>query len=361
MNDSNTPPASPATVTYFEHWPHPVADEMVAARALLAPRRLTLDMTHDAIWQALAATHVYQVRSTRSELPGPFWVGAELLDRCPQLLAVSTNGSGYDTIDLDACTAAGVLAVNQAGGNKQGVAEHTLGMMLVLSKRIVEADRAMRKVAQLKREEYMGHDALGKTLGIIGLGNVGSHVAKLAGGMLDMRILAHDPFIDTERFAACGAEQVSLDELLASADFVTVHCPRNASSEQMLDARAFALMKPSAYFITTARGGIHDETALAAALAAGRIAGAGLDVWEDEPPALDHPLLGFDNVIVSPHTAGVTHESRANVARGIIEQIELIARGDRPPRLLNPDAWPRYAERHLAIRGRAPGSAARLR
>lgn len=338
-------------IAYFEHWPHPIAADLLAQRPHLNASTMHLGAADDVSWAQLEKAHVYQARSTRSELPEQFWPTEPLLKRCQKLLAISTNGSGTDTVDLAACTAAGVLVVNQAGGNKQAVAEHAIGMMLCLSKRIIQVDRAMRRVANVKREQYMGNDAHGKTLGIIGLGQVGSHVAKLAGGLLQMRVLAYDPNVESTEFAARGATQATLEELLEQADFVSVHCPRNLSSERMLDASAFACMKASAYFITTARGGVHDEQALADALAANRLAGAGLDVWDPEPPALDHPLLRFDNVLISPHTAGVTHESRANVVRITIEQIDTISRGERPPRLLNPQAWDKCQARFNALFG----------
>ena len=338
-------------IAIFEKWAHPIAAEVLTRFPALDVQVMQFVDGEAANWSTLESAHVYQARSTRSELPEQFWPGAPLLSRCPDLLAVSTNGSGSDTVDLDACTDAGVMVVNQAGGNKQAVAEHALAMMLTLSKRIIQADRAMRTVTGLQREQYMGNDAHGKTLGIIGLGHIGTHVAKLASGLLSMRVIACDPFIEPGEFSARGAEQVSLEALLEQADFVSVHCPRNASSELMLDAGAYARMKSTAYLITTARGGIHDEAALSAALENGQIAGAGLDVWADEPPPLDHPLLRFDNVLVSPHTAGVTHESRANVVQITVEQIHEISRGERPPRLLNPDVWPAWQQRYQRIMG----------
>ncbi|MDE2008186.1 MAG: 3-phosphoglycerate dehydrogenase, partial [Rhodospirillales bacterium] len=140
-------------------------------------------------------------------------------------------------------------------------------------------------------------------------------------------------------------------ELLAESHYVSVNCPRSKETLNMIGAREYALMRPEAYFITTARGGIHDEAALAEALTAKRIAGAGLDVWAKEPPEPDHPLLRFDNVLASPHTAGVTHESRREMGRYAAEQIIGILDGKRPPRLINPEVWPTYRERFARIRG----------
>src|SRR5262249_16688752 len=168
-----------------------------------------------------------------------------------------------------------------------------------------------------------------------------------------------DPYLDEQTIAARGAAKVTLDELLRRADFVSINCPLDDGSRGMIGAREFALMQPHAYFITTARGFIHDERALAEALrskpSAGRapagalrskrIAGAGLDVWDKEPPAADHPLLQFDNVIASPHTAGMTREARANMGRIAAEQLVMTLDGKRPPRIVNPQVWPAYAER----------------
>jgi D-3-phosphoglycerate dehydrogenase len=345
---------APARLVYLEKFAHPVALELLASRPQIDARCLELSWDSDRLWSEFARANVYQIRATRSELLDEFFANAAFLERCPELLAVSTNGSGADTIDIPACTAAGVLVVNQAGGNKQAVAEHALGMMLCLSKRIFEADRAVRTVPSLRREDLMGHDIFGKTLGIIGLGNIGRRVSELARGLFQMTVIAYDPFISDNDFASNGADKVSLESLLERSDFITVHCPRNSSSEHMLDAKAFARVQPHVYFVNTARGGIHVESDLADALREKRIAGAGLDVWEQEPPPLDHPLLGFDNVIVSPHTAGVTHEARRNIVTGTIEQIDDIVSARRAPRILNPEVWDRYCERFETILGQRP-------
>ncbi len=327
---------------------------VVATRPDVVVDKLENDSPTAEADRVLAAAHAYQIGSARDEIDGIYHVNDALLARAPNLLMVSTNGAGYDTVDLEACNRAGVLAVNQAGGNKEAVAEHALGMMLILAKRIVEADRAMRREAGLDRNVYMGRDLLGKTVGIIGLGNVGTRLAELCRGLFKMRVLACDPLLDAATIAARGAEKVDLDTLLASADYVSVNCPRIPTTRNMLGAREFALMKPDAYFVTTARGGIHDEAALAQALAAKQIAGAGLDVWDPEPPALDHPLLAFDNVVASPHTAGVTYEARANIARIAAEQLLDMLDGKPPSRVLNPEVWPAYAARFEKIFGVVP-------
>src|SRR5262249_22010961 len=166
-----------------------------------------------------------------------------------------------------------------------------------------------------------------------------------------MRVLAYDPYLTAEQIRARHAEKTALDDLLRQADFVSINCPLTDETRSMIGAREYALMQPRAYFITTARGDIHDEAALAAALAEKRIAGAGLDVWEKEPPPTSHPLLKFENVLASPHAARVTHEARANLARFAAEQILTTLDGKRPPRVLNPEAWPDYVRRFEAIMG----------
>ena len=348
--------ANTKRIFYLNRLPHPVFAELLGARSDIQLERLARDSPQAEIDAVLAGAHAYQIGATRDELPAHLHGNAALLAGAPNLLVLSSSGAGYDTIDVDACTAAGVLAVNQAGGNREAVAEHVLGMMLVLSKRIIQADRHMHREAGINRVAYTGNDIYGKTLGIIGLGNTGSRLAELCGGLFAMQVLACDPYLRAEDIAARGAEKVELEQVLQRADFVSVNCPRTRETLGMIGARAFALMQPTAWFITTARGGIHDEAALAAALASGAIAGAGLDVWAAEPPPPEHPLLRFDNVIASPHTAGVTAESRALIARIAAEQLLDILDGRRPPRLLNPEVWPAYSERFFRLFGFRPGA-----
>ena len=341
-------------VFYVNNVSAPVFTEILGRRPDVQLDRLVNDSPGDVAEPVLANAHAYQIGATRDELAVKYHGTAALLARTPNLLAISSNGAGYDTVDVPACTAAGVAVVNQTGGNKEGVAEHVLAMLLTLSKRIVEADRFMRREPGIRRVAYMGHDVVGRTLGIVGIGNIGSRVAELCRGLFRMRVLAYDPYLSAGEIVARGGEKTELDQLLRDLDYVSINCPRTAETSGMIRAREFALMKPEAYFITTARGGIHDETALAQALAAGRIAGAGLDVWEKEPPDPTHALLQFDNVVVTPHIAGVTHESRHNMGRFAAEQMLDILDGKRPKRLINPDVWPVYRERFGRILGFMP-------
>jgi D-3-phosphoglycerate dehydrogenase len=263
---------------------------------------------------------------------------------------VSSNGAGYDTVDVPACTKAGVLVVNQSGGNAQSVAEHAIGLMLDVTRLISENDRLLRTKRGFSREEIMGYEMSEKVLGIFGMGHIGTRVAKLAHAF-GMTVLAVDPYLTEEEIGRRGAKAVSMDDLLARSDFVSMHCPRDKTTMKMMDAAAFARMKRGAIFVTTARGGIHDEAALFDALQSGHLRGAGLDVWEKEPPPLDHPLLKLNNVVATYHTAGVTHEARLNMALFAAEQIVGTLKGGRPPRLINPEAWPAYVSRFESIMG----------
>jgi D-3-phosphoglycerate dehydrogenase len=341
-------------VFYVKYLPSAVYPTVLAKRPDVQLDKLENDSPNDQVEPVLSQAHVYQIGASRQIIAPHFQVDAALLARTPNLIAASSNGAGYDTIDVDACTEAGVAVVNQSGGNKEAVAEHALAMMLTLSKRIVEADRQARTGQPVDRGTYIGRELNGRTVGVLGIGNVGGRLTAICRAAFNMRVLAYDPLLTDEQVRARGAEKVELDELLAQADYVSVHCPLTKQSREMMGAAQFARMKPEAYFISTARGFIHDEDALADALRSKQIAGAGLDVWEDEPPPHDHPLMAFDNVIVSPHVAGSTIEARENMGRIAAEQALEILDGRKPPRLINPEVWPAYRERFERIMGFIP-------
>ena len=341
-------------VFYVKYLAHPIYAEILKARADVRLDRLENESPDEVSAPILSAAHVYQIGAARDELARHFHVDADLLRRAPNLLLVSSNGAGFDPVDVEACTAAGVVVVNQSGGNANSVAEHAVGMLLTLSKRIIEADRALRREANVERNALMGTEAQGKTIGIVGLGNVGRRIAELCRGLLHMNVLAYDPFLSATEMAARGGEKVELDDLLRRSDYVSISCPLTKDNRGMIGARQYALMQKHAYFITTARGFIHDEAALAEALRNKQIAGAGLDVWAKEPPPPDHPLLQFDNVLASPHTAGVTKEARENMGRIAAQQVLDALDGKRPPRIINPEVWPAYVKRFERAFGFAP-------
>jgi D-3-phosphoglycerate dehydrogenase len=331
-------------------WINPVFDERLAQEQDIDFQIFPVRGNRDLALKLLSQAHVYQVSAAKDELPPEWFVSAALIAQCPQLLCVSSTGAGYDTVDVAACTAAGIAVVNQAGGNADSVAEHPMALMLSVSRRMVESDRRLRREQGFSREDVMGHEIRGKTMGLVGMGHIGTRVARLAQAF-GMQVLAVDPLLSAEEIQKRGARSVSFSELLAQSDVVSLHCPRDATTLKMMNADTFAQMKPGALFINTARGGLHDEAALTKALTSGHLAGAGLDVWDQEPPPLSHPLLTMDNVFATFHTAGVTHEARRNVAAIGAEQILQLLAGQRPPRLVNPEVWPAFEKRRDALLG----------
>jgi D-3-phosphoglycerate dehydrogenase len=343
---------SPKVVVRFNQWYDPAMAERFARERDIELRTVEREGTDDSkVWDALSAAHAFQVSSAKDELPRRWFVTNELLERCPKLLCVSSNGAGYDTVDVPACTSRGVLVVNQAGGNAQSVAEHAIGLMLDVTRKISHNDRLLRRERGFSREDIMGREMSGKVVGLVGIGHIGTRVARLARAF-DMTVLAVDPYLTDEEIERRGAQAVSFEQLLERSDFVSLHCPRDKDTMKMMDAAAFKRMKKGAVFVTTARGGIHDEGAVLEALTSGHLMGAGLDVWEKEPPPLDHPLLKLDNVVATYHTAGVTNEARRNMATFAAEQIVGILKGGKPPRLINADVWPAYVKRFEQIMGR---------
>lgn len=342
-------------LVYFDSFMDPIALKILGERPDIQLVRLDYDAPVEETWAEITRAHGYQI-SPRTELREPWFADAALLARCPHLLAISSTGAGYDMINVEDCTPEGVIVVNQSGTNKEGVAEHALGLMLSLSKKIAVSGLAMRRQRNLERRAYAGNDLRGKTVGIIGIGNIGTRVAELCRGLFGMTVLAYDPYLTGEQIAARGGGKVGLEELLRRSDFVTVHCPRTKETFGMFGAAQFALMQPTAYFINTARGGIHDEPALADALSRGLLAGAGLDVFLQEPPEPDHPLLLLDNVVTSPHIAGMTAESMHEMVVATARQWIDIFDGRVPPRLVNPEAWPRYSQRFAEVLGFAPAA-----
>lgn len=344
-------------LVYFDEWMDPSGRARESELTGIEVLRLDQSGDEDQIWQTLSGAHGYQLRPS-TETDKRFWPGRDFLARCPNLLAISAAGAGYDMVDVAACTEAGILVVNQSGANSESVAQHVIGMTLTLAKQIIQSDRAIRREGRdWTRWDYTGHELTGRTVGIVGLGNIGRRVAALAKAF-NMRAIAYDPYITDDDFRERGAERVtSLDALFSAADVVSINCPLTDETRGMINADLYACMKPTGIFITTARGYIHDEQALTAAISEGRFAAAGCDVFGEEPPAHDHPLLGFDNVIVSPHNAGVTVDCNLNMVDYAFAQWSDVFAGRYPPRLRNPDAWERYRARFAEMFGVEPAAA----
>jgi D-3-phosphoglycerate dehydrogenase / 2-oxoglutarate reductase len=345
----------------YERWTDPVADDILRL-ADIDVVKLDLPSPAEQGWAALESAHGYQV-ATRTDVAGTAngtqWLaGPALVDRCENLLAVCSAGAGYDVIDVEACTRAGIAVCNNSGPGAEAVAEHALGFMLDLAKKITVADRALRSGALGDRLALRGSQLLGKTLGVVGLGAIGSRLVELC-APFRMEVLVFDPYLDEATAQARGVSLVQLADLVRRSDFVQVTCPLTAETRGIIGAAEFAAMKPTAFFITTARGPVHDEAALLDALVSGSIAGAGLDVFHEEPPRPDNPLLQLENVVATPHIAGITVEAARDIAVATATQWQAIFKGRMPPRLLNPGVWPRYCERFHDILGIRPAADSR--
>jgi len=236
-----------------------------------------------------------------------------------RLEVVGRAGAGVDSIDVDAATERGVIVMNTPGGNTTAVAEHTLGLLLALARRLPAADATL-KAGRWEKNRLQGVELFGKTLGILGLGRIGSEVARRALGFR-MQVIAYDPYLTGEAAERLGVAAVELDELFARADFITVHTPLTGDTRHLIGEAELARLKPGVRIINCARGGIVDELALARAIESGHVAGAAIDVFEQEPPPADHPLLRLEQVVVTPHLAAATDEAQAAVALAIADQI----------------------------------------
>jgi len=246
-------------------------------------------------------------------------VTAEVIAAAPKLIAVGRAGVGVDNIDVDAATARGIIVMNTPSGNTIATAELTFTHMLCGARPIVQAAASMKE-GKWDRKNYSGSELRGKTLGVIGLGRIGAEVAKRAQAFA-MRVLAYDPYLTEARAKALGIEQTNLDTLLASADYITVHMPLTEATQYMLDEAAFAKMKKGVRVYNCARGGIIKETALLEALKSGKVGAAGLDVYEDEPPAKDHPFRAIPNLVLTPHLGASTKEAQESVGVEVAEII----------------------------------------
>ncbi|HHG90902.1 MAG TPA: phosphoglycerate dehydrogenase, partial [Devosia sp.] len=245
-------------------------------------------------------------------------VTEKIIRAADNLKVVGRAGIGVDNVDIPAATAKGIIVMNTPFGNSITTAEHAISLMLALARQIPEADASTR-ASKWEKSRFMGVEVTNKVLGLIGCGNIGSIVADRAQG-LKMKVIAFDPFLTPERAVELGVEKVELDDLLGRADFISLHTPLIDATRNILDAQAFAKMKPGMRVINCARGGLIDEAALKAALESGKVKGAALDVFLNEP-AKDNPLFEMENVICTPHLGAATSEAQENVAIQVAEQI----------------------------------------
>jgi D-3-phosphoglycerate dehydrogenase len=248
-----------------------------------------------------------------------------------RLRIIARTGVGVDPsrVDLEAAEAHKIWVTNQPGSNAVSVAELTFGQIIALARHTHEANRAVKENRWSEYIKFTGMELAGKTLGIVGMGNIGARVA-LRARAFEMNLLVYDPYIAESHVTALGGKWVALGDLLAAADFITIHCPLNRETRGMIGAAELALLKSTAFLINAARGGIADEAALFAALSQRKIAGAALDVMADEPPPKNHPLLKLDNVLWTPHLGAMTAEAALRGEWGAADDVIRVLEGKRP-------------------------------
>jgi phosphoglycerate dehydrogenase-like enzyme len=304
-----------------------LAATVAAACTILGPA--TEDDPHAGVATAVAAV----VGAARYDAP--------FMERSPNLRVISRTGIGYDAIDVEAATRRGIAVCNTPDGPTISTAEHAVTLMLLVAKNVRRAETALRDGTS--RAYYGRHEGIeldGKVLGLVGFGRIARHVARIATG-LGMRVTAVDPYVDASAVPAGISRVETLDELLRGADVVSVHVPLTDASRGMFGPAQFGSMKPGAVFINTARGGLVDDAALLDALESGRLFGAGLDVTSPEPLPVGHPLLGRDDVVVTPHVASATADGKARIFRAAFQGAMDVVEGRRPEHLVNPEVWGR--------------------
>jgi D-3-phosphoglycerate dehydrogenase / 2-oxoglutarate reductase len=269
-------------------------------------------------------------------------VDAAFIERAgPSLKLVIRHGIGINTLDVPAATAYGVLAANTPDAPSESTAEHAVALLLALAKTVVKSDMTMRANRPWTHLELRGVELRDRVLGVVGCGRIGRRVADICALGLLMRVIVFDPYAPTLSGLSSGCSTVeSLDALLPAVDFLTLHTPLTPDTYHLIGERELRLMKPGAYLINVSRGPVVDEPALIRALEAGHLAGAGLDVFDPEPPQPDNPLLRMSNVVVTPHIASNTDKGYWRMSHSVVDQVLQVLAGDRPSFLIDPAAWP---------------------
>ena len=289
------------------------------------------DHRNEVTYDQLAGNHAALVLTPK--------VTAASLEGCEDLLVISRFGVGYDSVDVEACSSKNVLLTITPGAVDRPVAEGTIAWMLALTHRVLQKDRLVRTGCWDDRSHYMGCELRDRTLGVIGLGGIGRKLVQLLQGFGMRQPIAYDPFAAPEVIVESGVKRVELDELLQTADFVSLHCPLNDQTRGLIGAEQLALMKPDAYLLNLARGGIVDEDALYDALASQRIAGAALDCFENEPVVTPHRLGELENVLLAPLSIAWTDELFRDIGRTACKSLLDLSQGRRPLGVVNPDVF----------------------
>lgn len=315
---------------------HQAGEAMLAQKAqLVYPQPQNLE----GILAVIGDCNALVVRNTK--------ITRQIMEAAPRLAVIGRHGVGYDTVDISAAADLGIPVVYTPAANTEGVAEIAVGFIICLGRKIVQAHTAMQSEELLsdtvtmaimtRQRGLVNADLWGKTLGVIGVGRIGSSVSRKVIAAFNMRVLGYDPYVNAETLAGCGVQKVDrLEEMLPRCDFVALHCSGGAETRHLINGRTLALIKPDAYLINTARGSIVDETALIEALQKKRISGAAIDVYEPEPPRPGNPLLHMENVIVTPHFCAMTEESLYNMATTVAQGMLNVLECRWPQYLINP-------------------------
>lgn len=318
---------------------HAAGEALLAERAQLV---FPAPQTAAGIMACIGDCRALVVRNTK--------ITRQMMEAAPNLMVIGRHGVGYDTVDIAAASDLNIPVVYTPAANTESVAEIAVGFMLTLGRKIFSANREMQSEGLLsdtvtlsvmaQRHGLVNGDVWGKTLGVIGVGRIGSSVSRKMIAAFNMRVLGYDPYVDAQTLAGYGVEKVErLEDMLPECDFITLHCPGGAETRHMMNAQTLARMKPTAYLINTARGTVVDEAELVAALQNGQIAGAAIDVYDPEPPRPGNPLLHMHNVIVTPHYCAMTAESLYNMGTMVAQGVLEVLAGKRPQYLVNPEIW----------------------
>jgi D-3-phosphoglycerate dehydrogenase len=334
--------------------PEPIEDE---ARQLLETSGLGILQATDAKPQTVAPLIA---QADAIVLRTGIKMSADLLAGADRLLTISRTGAGFDNVDLAAATQKGIIVSSSLGSNTTTVAEHALALILALSKRLSGLDGELRKGNFRIRYAYLPRDLRGKTLGVIGFGRIGREIARMCHGAFGMRVTAHDDLLPEAAKAGVRTwvEFMGLEDVCRKADVITLHVPLTAETRGLIDRRLLSVMKPEAIIINTARGGVIDEADLADALRSRAIAGAGLDVFAEEPPRSDNPLFGLDNVILTPHAAALTRECVVRMAVLGAQRVLEVFEGFVPDNVANPEVLALERWKHLKQRALSSAPAA---
>ena len=288
------------------------------------------------------ATVIKQIKGVEGVIVRTAPFTKEIMEAADALKVIGRHGIGVDNIDIAEATRRGIVVVNTPNANATSVAEHTVSVIGALAKRMVSYDRATRGGNWEIRNSYQAVDLDGKILGLVGIGRIGSMVARRAAAAYNMTVIAYDPFVTPEKARELGVGLVAAsDDVFRQADVVSLHTPLTPETRGFVNGPRLALMKPTAFLVNFSRGEVVNEKALCEALKTGVLAGAAIDVYDPEPPAKDNPLFALDNIILSPHSAALTEECVIRMATGAAEGVVDLLSGKRPQFVVNPDALKR--------------------